>query len=70
VHMLQMWGLDAPFQIASPSGIPVRQWFRAAVGPADAFVSGLLLGWIQETRSVFQTALQCPTCAVCLHLQP
>ena len=43
MHGFSMWDAEAPYQIAAPSGLEAKQWFRAAVGPADAFVSGLLI---------------------------
>jgi hypothetical protein len=43
MHGFNMWDAEAPYQIAAPSGLEAKQWFRAAVGPADAFVSGLLI---------------------------
>jgi len=32
-NLSEVWGPDAPFQIGSPSGMPVHRWYRAQVGP-------------------------------------
>ena len=39
-HLDFIWGPKAPFQLASPSGMRVVAWYRANVGPPDAFFAG------------------------------
>ena len=43
VHLSMLWGEDAPFAVPSQAGLRVLSWYRAAIGPKDAFLSGLLM---------------------------
>lgn len=45
-----MWGPEAPHRCASPSGMPVWEWYRAVVGPADGFLSGTLMDLGDEVQ--------------------
>jgi hypothetical protein len=41
--MRLIWGSEAPFGVASTSGMKVQAWYRANIGPPDDFVAGVAM---------------------------
>ena len=63
--MHSIWGPSAPFQMASPSGMPVHEFWRAAVGSQDSLVQAVLMDMQEHIHGPGTTKLAIPgMCAV------